>query len=200
MRLVALSHGRGFCRSLQFVLICDIIICKFFKHEICEKDDGMIYFTKDTIREFKKKFFYLKTANGEKALIYKSDKEKAQEALKNEKYTLKFSLYSMLDEKRTENDVYLLGVNNNKMLMMKILKILGKEPLNMIYVKIGSDWHILFLSDDDTQKGPYKDLNEKQCSWLCLIADEEFSKMLKPRLKLERELLNILDELVKIEK
>lgn len=57
MRLVALSHGRGFCRSLQFVLICDIIIRKFFKHEICEKDDGMIYFTKDAIREFKKKFF-----------------------------------------------------------------------------------------------------------------------------------------------
>ena len=70
----------------------------------------------------------------------------------------------------------------------------------MIYIKIGSDWHILFLSDDDTQKVPYKDLNEEQYSWPCVIADEEFSKMLKPRLKLERELLNILDELVKIEK
>lgn len=173
---------------------------KFFKHEICEKGDGMIYFTKDAIREFKKKFFYLETANGEKALIYKSDKGKAQEALKNEKYTLKFSLYSMLDEDKLENDIYLLGVNNKKMLMDKILKIFEKEPLNMIYIKIGSDWHILFLSDDDTQKEPYKDLNEEQCSWPCVIADEEFSKILKPRLKLERELLNILDELVKIEK
>ena len=173
---------------------------KFFKYEICGKDDGMIYFTKDAIREFKKKFFYLETANGEKALIYKSDKRKAQEALRNEKYTLRFSLYSMLDEDKLENDIYLLGVNNKKMLMTKILKILGQEPLNMIYIKIGSDWHILFLSDDDTQKVPYKDLNEEQYSWPCVIADEEFSKMLKPRLKLERELLNILDELVKIEK
>ena len=67
----------------------------------------------------------------------------------------------------------------------------------LIYVKIGSDWHILFLSDDDTQKGPYKDLNEEQCSWLCVIADEEFSKMLKQKLKSERELLNILNELKK---
>ena len=75
----------------------------FFKYEICGKDDGMIYFTKDAIREFKKKFFYLETANGEKALIYKSDKGKAQEALKNEKYALKFSLYSMLDEDKLEN-------------------------------------------------------------------------------------------------
>ena len=200
MRPVALSHGRGFYRRLQFVLICDIIICKFFKHEICGKDNGMIYFTKDAIREFKKKFFYLETANGEKALIYKSDKGKAQEALKNEKYTLKFSLYSMLDEDKLENDIYLLGVNNKKMLMNKILKIFEKEPLNMIYIKIGSDWHILFLSDDDTQKEPYKDLNEEQCSWPCVIADEEFSKMLKQKLKPERELLNILDELVKIEK
>ena len=153
----------------------------------------MIYFTKDAIREFKKKFFYLETANGEKAIVYKANKSKAQEALK-------FSLYSMLDEDKLENDIYVLGVNNKKMLMTKILKILGKEPLNMIYVKIGSDWHILFLSDDDTQKVPYKDLNEEQYSWPCVIADEEFSKMLKPRLKLERELLNILDELVKIEK
>ena len=160
----------------------------------------MIYFTKDAIREFKKKFFYLETANGEKAIVYKANKSKAQEALKNEKYALKFSLYSMLDEDKLENDIYVLGVNNKKMLMTKILKILGKEPLNMIYVKIGSDWHILFLSDDDTQKVPYKDLNEEQYSWPCVIADEEFSKMLKPRLKLERELLNILDELVKIEK
>ena len=200
MRPVALLHGRGFCRSLQFVLICDIIICKSFKHEICEKDDGMIYFTKDTIREFKKKFFYLETANGEKALIYKSDKGKAQEALKNEKYTLKFSMYSMLDEKRTGDDVYLLGVNNKQMLMDKILKIFEKEPLNMVYIKIGSDWHILFLSDADTQKEHYKNLNEKQYSWPCVIADEEFSKMLKPRLKPERELLNILNELTKIER
>ena len=75
----------------------------FFKYEICGKDDGMIYFTKDAIREFKKKFFYLETANGEKALIYKSDKGKAQEALKNEKYALKFSLYSMFDEDKLEN-------------------------------------------------------------------------------------------------
>ena len=160
----------------------------------------MIYFTKDAIRKFKKKFFYLETANGEKALIYKSDKGKAQEALKNEKYALKFSLYSMLDEDKLENDIYLLGVNNKKMLMDKILKIFEKEPLNMVYIKIGSDWHILFLSDDDTQKVPYKDLNEEQYSWPCVIAGEEFSKMLKPRLKPERELSNILDELIKIEK
>ena len=60
----------------------------------------------------KRNFFYLKTANGEKALIYKSDKGKAQEALRNEKYTLRFSLYSMLDEDKLENDIYLLGVNN----------------------------------------------------------------------------------------
>ena len=80
----------------------------------------------------KRNFFYLKTANGEKALIYKSDKEKAQEALKNEKYTLKFSLYSMLDEKRTENDVYLLGVNNKKMFMMKISGSAQKIHLNKI--------------------------------------------------------------------
>lgn len=160
----------------------------------------MICFTKDAIREFKKKFFYLETANGEKALIYKSDKGKAQEALKNEKYTLKFSMYSMLDEKRTGDDVYLLGVNNKQMLMDKILKIFEKEPLNMVYIKIGSDWHILFLSDADTQKEHYKNLNEKQYSWPCVIADEEFSKMLKPRLKPERELLNILNELTKIER
>lgn len=200
MRPVALSHGRGFCRSLQFVLICDIIICMFFKYEICGKDDGMIYFTKDAIREFKKKFFYLETANGEKAIVYKANKSKAQEALKNEKYVLKFSLYSMLDEKRTEDDIYLLGFNNKKMLMDKILKIFEKEPLNMIYIKIASDWHILFLSDADIQKEPYKNLNEEQCSWPCVIADEEFSKMLKPRLKPERELLNILNELTKIER
>lgn len=160
----------------------------------------MIYFTKDAIREFKKKFFYLETANGEKAIVYKANKSKAQEALKNEKYVLKFSLYSMLDEKRTEDDIYLLGFNNKKMLMDKILKIFEKEPLNMIYIKIGSDWHILFLSDADIQKEPYKNLNEEQCSWPCVIADEEFSKMLKPRLKPERELLNILNELTKIER
>ena len=84
--------------------------------------------------------------------------------------------------------------------MDKILKIFEKEPLNMIYIKIGSDWHILFLSDADTQKEHYKNLNEKQYRWPCVIADEEFSKMLKPRLKPERELLNILNELTKIER
>ncbi len=171
-----------------------------FVTKICGKDDCMICFTKDAIREFKKKFFYLETANGEKALIYKSDKGKAQEALKNEKYTLKFSLYSMLDKKRTEDDVYLLGVNNKQMLMDKILKIFEKEPLNMIYIKIGSNWHILFLSDDDTKKDIYKNPDPEQYSWPCIIADEKFSRKLKQKLKPERELLNILNELKKIEK
>ena len=86
------------------------------------------------------------------------------------------------------------------MLMDKILKIFEKEPLNMIYIKIGSDWHILFLSDADTQNDCYKKPNLELCSWPCVIAGDDFSKMLKQKLKPERELLNILDELVKIEK
>ncbi len=42
----------------------------------------MIYFTKDALRIMKKKFFYLELSDGSKAILYKRDKSKAQEALK----------------------------------------------------------------------------------------------------------------------
>ena len=88
----------------------------------------MIYFTKDALRIIKQKFFYLELADGSKAIVYKQDKGKAQEALKKEKYKLKFSFYSMLDENNVENDVYLLGVGNKQTLMNKMLKILIAGP------------------------------------------------------------------------
>ncbi len=160
----------------------------------------MIYFTKDALREFKKKFFYLETANGEKAIVYKANKDKAVEAIKKEKYNLKFSLYSMLDENRTENDVYLLGVQNKQMLMDKILKILYKEPLNVIYINTGSNWNVLFLSDADTQNDCYKSPNPELYSWPCVIADDDLSKTLRSQLKPEREVSNILSELTKLKK
>ena len=161
----------------------------------------MIYFTKDALRTVKKKFFYLELANGSKAVVYKQDKSKAQEALKKEKYKLKFSFYSMLDKKdMKDNDVYLLGVGNKQNLMEKILKILDKEPLNIIYIKISSNWHILFLSDDDTKKDIYKNPEPELYSWPCIVANEEFSIKLKQKLKPERELSNIISELTKLEK
>lgn len=160
----------------------------------------MIYFTKDALRTVKKKFFYLELADGSKALVYKQDKIKAQEALKKEKYKLKFSFYSMLDKKNMGNDVYLLGVGNKQNLMEKILKILDRESLNIIYIKISSNWHVLFLSDDDTKKDIYKNPDPELYSWPCIVAAEEFSRKLKQKLKPERELSNILSELTKLEK
>lgn len=160
----------------------------------------MIYFTESALRIIKQKFFYLELADGSKSIIYKQDKSKAEEALKKEKYALKFSLYSMLDENRIENDVYLLGVQNKQMLMDKILKILSKEPLNVIYINAESNWNILFLSDADTQNNCYKNPNPELYSWPCVIADENLSRTLKPQLKPERELVKILGELIKLEK
>ena len=160
----------------------------------------MIYFTKDALRIMKKKFFYLELSDGSKAILYKRDKSKAQEALKKEKYKLKFSFYSMLDKKNTKNDVYLLGVGNKQNLMEKIFKILNKEPLNIIYININSKWHILFLSDNDIKKDIYKNPNPEEYSWPCIVADKEFSKKLKRELKKERELSNILSKLIKLEK
>ena len=54
----------------------------------------MIYFTKDALRIVKQKFFFLVLADGSKAILYKQDKSKAQEALKKEKYKLEFSYIS----------------------------------------------------------------------------------------------------------
>lgn len=160
----------------------------------------MIYFTEDALRIIEQKFFYLELADGSKFIIYKQDKSKAEEALKKEKYALKFSLYSMLDENRTESDVYLLGVQNKQMLMDKILKVLYKEPLNVIYINTGSNWSVLFLSDTDTQNDCYKNSNPELYSWPCVIADDDLSKTLKPQLKPGRELSNILSELTKLKK
>lgn len=160
----------------------------------------MIYFTKDALRTVKKKFFYVELEDGSKAIVYKQDKNKAQEFLKKEKYKLKFSFYSMLDKKNIENDVYLLGVGNKQNLMEKILKILDNEPLNIIYIQISSNWHILFLSDENTKKDIYKNPDPELYSWPCIVADEEFSRKLKQKLKPERELSNILSELTKLEK
>jgi hypothetical protein len=41
----------------------------------------MIYFTKDALRIIKQKFFYLELADGSKVIVYKQDRNKAQEAL-----------------------------------------------------------------------------------------------------------------------
>jgi len=160
----------------------------------------LIYFTEDALRIIKQKFFYLELADGGKSIIYKQDKSKAEEALKKEKYALRFSLYSMLDENRTENDVYLLGVQNKQMLMDKILKVLYQEPLNVIYINIGSGWSTLFLSDTDAQNDCYKNLNPELYSWPCVIADDDLSKTLRLQLKPEHELSKILDELTKLKK
>lgn len=160
----------------------------------------MIYFTKDALRTVKKKFFYVELEDGSKAIVYKQDKNKAQESLKKEKYKLKFSFYSMLDKKNIENDVYLLGVGNKQNLMEKILKILDNEPLNIIYIQISSNWHILFLSEEDTRKDIYKNPDPELYSWPCIVADEEFSRKLKQKLKPERELSNVLSELTKLER
>lgn len=106
----------------------------------------------------------------------------------------------MLDENRTENDVYLLGVQNKQMLMDKILKILYKEPLNVIYINTGSNWNVLFLSDADTQNDCYKSPNPELYSWPYVIADDDLSKTLRSQLKPEREVSNILSELTKLKK
>ena len=106
----------------------------------------------------------------------------------------------MLDKNNVEDDVYLLGVGNKQTLMNKILKILNREPLNIIYIKVNSKWNILFLSDNNTKKDVYKNPNPELYNWPRIVADEEFSKTLKPRLKPERELSKILDELTKLDK
>ncbi|MDO4477039.1 MAG: hypothetical protein Q4B93_03700 [Clostridia bacterium] len=160
----------------------------------------MIYFTKDALRIIKQKFFYLELADGSKAIVYKQDKSKAQEALKKEKYKLKFSFYSMLDKNNVQDDVYLLGVGNKQNLMDKILKILNRESLNIIYIEVNSKWNILFLSDNNTKKDIYKNPNPELYSWPCIVANEEFSIKLKQKLKPERELSNIINELTKLEK
>ena len=105
----------------------------------------MIYFTKGALRIIKQKFFYLELADGSKAIVYKQDKSKAQEALRKEKYKLKFSFYSMLDKNNVKDDVYLLGVGNKQNLMDKILKILDKEQLNIIYIEVGSLAYTIFI-------------------------------------------------------
>ena len=104
----------------------------------------------------------------------------------------------MLGNQKMENDIYMLGVQNKQMLINKILKILIREPLNIIYTVIGSDWNILFVSDTDTQKDCYKNLHPESYSWPCVIADSTSGKMLKLRLKPERELSKILDKLIKL--
>ena len=160
----------------------------------------MIYFTKGALRIIKQKFFYLELADGSKAIVYKQDKSKAQEALRKEKYKLKFSFYSMLDKNNVKDDVYLLGVGNKQNLMNKILKILNRESLNIIYIEVNSKWNILFLSDNNTKKDIYKNPNPELYSWPCIVANEEFSIKLKQKLKPERELSNIISELTKLEK
>lgn len=160
----------------------------------------MIYFTKDALRIIKQKFFYLELADGSKAIVYKQDRSKAQEALRKEKYKLKFSFYSMLDKNNVKDDVYLLGVGNKQNLMDKILKILNRESLNIIYIEVNSKWNILFLSDNNTKKDIYKNPNLELYSWPCIVANEEFSIKLKQKLKPERELSNIINELTKLEK
>lgn len=55
--------------------------------------------------------------------MYKQDKGKAQEALKKEKYKLKFNFYSMNNIKY---NVYLLGVGNKQTLVNKMLKIFNR--------------------------------------------------------------------------
>lgn len=160
----------------------------------------MIYFTKDALRIIKQKFFYLELADGSKAIVYKQDRSKAQEALRKEKYKLKFSFYSMLDKNNVKDDVYLLGVGNKQNLMDKILKILNRESLNIIYIEVNSKWNILFLSDNNTKKDIYKNPNPELYSWPCIVANEEFSIKLKQKLKPERELSNIINELTKLEK
>ncbi len=160
----------------------------------------MIYFTKDSLKIIKQKFFYVNLRDGSQAIVYKQDQSKAQEALQKEKYNLKFSLYSMLGEPDIENDVYLLGVGNQQSLMNKILKILNQERLNIIYLKINSKWNVLFLSDNDTKKEVYNNPDPELYQWPCIIADEKFGRALKPELKPERELLNVVEELTKLER
>ena len=106
----------------------------------------------------------------------------------------------MLDKNNVKDDVYLLGVGNKQNLMDKILKILDKEQLNIIYIEINSKWNILFLSDNNTKKDIYKNPNPELYSWPCIVANEEFSIKLKQKLKAERELSNIISELTKLEK
>jgi hypothetical protein len=161
----------------------------------------MIYFTKDALITVKKKFFYLELADGSTAIVYKQDRNKAQEALKKEKYKLKFSLYSMLD--RTDikegEDIFLLGVGNKNTLQDKFFKILDKEKLNIIYVAISSKWSILILSENDIQKEKYEDSKTEDSTWPCAIANEESTLFLKTKLKSEFELAEVVKTLTKIE-
>lgn len=106
----------------------------------------------------------------------------------------------MLDKNNVQDDVYLLGVGNKQNLMDKILKILNRESLNIIYIEVNSKWNILFLSDNNTKKDIYKNPNPEFYSWPCIVANEEFSIKLKQKLKPERELSNIINELTKLEK
>jgi aspartokinase len=161
----------------------------------------MIYFTKDALRVIKQKFFYLELADGCKAIVYKQDKSKAQEALKKEKYKLKFSFYSMLDKTNIdeEKDVYLLGVGNKNTLQDKVFKILAKEKLNILYIGISSMWKILFLSEKDIQKEKYANSKTENSMWRCAVANEESVTFLKTKLKPERELAEVAKILNKIE-
>ena len=84
--------------------------------------------------------------------------------------------------------------------MNKILKILNREPLNIIYIKINSKWNILFLSDSNTKKDVYKNPNPELYNWPCIVANEKFGKTLKQRLKPENELFKILDGLTRLNK
>jgi hypothetical protein len=164
----------------------------------------MIYFTEDALRIIKQKFFYLELTDGSKAIVYKQDQSKAQEALKKEKYKLKFSLYSMLDKVSIEKDkdVFLLGVSIKMKLLAKISKILLKEPLNIIYFEVNGSYHVLFISDEETQEDEYDCLESaescKYDSWPCVIVKKEFGILLKSKLKSNLELAAILDKLTKI--
>ncbi len=51
----------------------------------------------------------------------------------------------MLDKNNVKDDVYLLGVGNKQNLMDKILKILDKEQLNIIYIEVGSLAYTIFI-------------------------------------------------------
>jgi hypothetical protein len=98
-----------------------------------------------------------------------------------------------------DEDVFLLGVGNKQTLMNKVLKILSRESLNIIYIGISSKWNILFLSDDDTEKEIYSDSKLETDEWPCVTAKEESVNILKTKLKPKYELLEITKELTKIE-
>lgn len=97
----------------------------------------------------------------------------------------------MLNQKR---DVLLNSVKNLDQMKKNLLSLIQKYGLNMLCThKIGDQDEILFLTDGDISK--YEEMKFKYSAWPCALVSPEKKKEFIQKLKLNRELFDVIKEM-----